>query len=117
MNDKKPSPPKKTTPDWASQLAGVAPVVEQVAFKPTAAAFQHTLAPAGPGAPRAVVKAKVRAGDDNPTNVLVRVPAVTLERLKALTVGSHTVSIVALADWALDYLEQTGQAIETNERN
>ncbi|WP_225766751.1 hypothetical protein [Stenotrophomonas sp. Marseille-Q4652] len=106
---------KKTPMSWAQKLEGLAPTIEKVAFQPTAAAFDHKLHPAAHGAPRAVVKAKVRAAQ-GAQGVLVRVPTATLERLKAHTVGSHTVSIVALADWALDYLEQTGQAIETNEK-
>lgn len=111
----KKTPTKKAAPSWADRLDAVSPVVEQVAFKPTAAGFVHTLAPASPDAPRAVVRAKVRAKDSGAT--LVRLPNATLERLKSLTVGSHTVAIAALADWALDYLEQTGQAIETAEKD
>lgn len=107
--------PAKTKPDWAGKLGGLAPTIEKVSFQPTAAAFAHTLAPAAPGAPLAVVKAKVRASQGSQA-VLVRVPTATLDRLKALTVGPHTVSIGALADWALDYLEATGQAIEINEK-
>lgn len=87
-----------------------------MAFQPTPAAFKHTLAPAAPGAPLAVVKAKVRAAD-GATGVLVRMPAETLERVKAFTVGSHTVAIAALADWALDFLESTQQAIEVAEKD
>lgn len=108
---------KKKTPknDWAAQIADLAQVVDRVAFQPTPTGYQHTLAPTAPGAPLAVIKAKARA-KDGATPVLVRMPAETLERVKALTVGSHTVAIGALADWALDYLESTQQAIEVNEK-
>ena len=112
---KKTPKAKPAATNWADKLGAVGPTIEQVTFQPTQAAFAHTLTPAAPGAPRAVVKAKVRAAQ-GAAGVLVRVPTSTLDRLKALTVGNHTVTLVALADWALDYLEATGQAIETNEK-
>ena len=112
---KKTPKSKPAATNWADKLGAVGPTIEQVTFQPTQAAFAHTLAPAEPGAPRAVVKAKTRSAD-GVKPVLTRIPLATLNRLHDLTVGSHTVAIAALVDWALDYLEATGQAIETNEK-
>jgi len=117
MTSKK-NPTTKQKPDWAAQLDAMEPVVGAVAFKATDAAFDHTLAPAGAGAPLAQINAKVRAAAGNGvTNVLVRVPNDTLERIKTHVVGSHTSAIVALADWALHYLEETGQTLVVREKD
>lgn len=113
---KKTPKAKPAAPSWADKLGAVGPTIEQVTFQPTQAEFAHTLAPAAHGAPRAVVKTKLRTRAAGSRDVLVRMPLATSERMKAMTVGAQGATIVALVDWALDYLEQTGQAIETNEK-
>ncbi|EML7991547.1 hypothetical protein WAA24_004333 [Stenotrophomonas maltophilia] len=117
MHKKAPATKKPST-DWAAELGNLGNVAEEVAFKQTSAAFDHELSMRGPGAPLAQVQAKIRAGaGSGVTNVLVRVPNDTLERIKTHVIGSHTSAVAVLADAMLDYLESSGQTLVSREKD
>lgn len=101
-------PEKKGKPGgWLDDLAGFAETARETVFKPKDGLFRFSSAGKGTGQGLAVVvNAKIRAEEDAARKVLVRIPAELDARLKEKVSGPQTVALVALAEWALEQLDE-----------
>jgi hypothetical protein len=73
--------------------------------------FQEFAAPAGIPIPRCSTKAKLEAGKVDLQGVMIRLPIPLRQRLEQQTTGSMSVTICALVEFALDYLEKENKAV------
>lgn len=98
---------KKKAASWMDDLSGFAETARGTVFKPKTSLFKFSTAGKGTGQGLAVVvNAKIRAEEDAARKVLVRIPAELDARLKEKTSGPVTVALVALAEWALEQLDE-----------
>jgi hypothetical protein len=73
--------------------------------------FQEFAAPAGIPIPRCSTKAKLEAGKLDLQGVMIRLPIPLRERLEQQTTGSMSVTICALVEFALNYLDRENKAV------
>ena len=92
---------------WMDNLDEFSATARGTVFKPKTTLFKFSTAGKGTGQALAVVvNAKIRADEDAARKVLVRIPAELDARLKEKTSGPVTVALVALAEWALEQLDE-----------
>lgn len=73
--------------------------------------FQEFASPIGSHTPRCNTKAKLEAGKLELQGVMVRLPLALRSRIEEETAGSLSVTLCALAEYALDQLAKEGKAI------
>jgi hypothetical protein len=78
--------------------------------------FQEYAAPAGSPIPRCNTKAKLESGKVELQGVMLRLPIPLRTRIEEQTAGSMSVTICALVEYALDYLEKENKAIVVSNR-
>ena len=98
---------KEKAADWHADLDDFAATAKQTVFKPRTGLFRFSTAGKGTGQSLAVVvNAKIREDGYPARRVLLRIPEQMNERLKDQVSGPVTVALVALAEWALEQLEE-----------
>jgi hypothetical protein len=66
--------------------------------------FKFTDAPHADGAPYVIMRGQVKRADAK--GVMVQVPKVLLDRMDKSCIGATSSTLTALAEWALDQLEE-----------
>lgn len=101
-----PAATAKKPAGWLDDLKGFAETARETVFKPKTGLFRFGTSGKSHGQGLAVVvNAKIKADADT-RKVLVRIPADLDARLKEKISGPQTVALVALAEWALEQLDE-----------
>lgn len=103
----------RKNPAWMADLGKLQAVAKENSFKPHKGFFSHTLSErASGGKYHAIVNASIgRAEKHDAKTRLVRVPPAIEARIAKEVSGPVSVALVALAEWALDQLDDSRRVL------
>lgn len=124
MTTKKQTPAelKPKAKGWMDDLQGFAETARETVFKAKQAFFTFASAGRGSGQGLAVicnariVEPRTAAEGEPSRRVLVRIPADLDAKMREKISGSQTVALVALAEWALEQLDERRETLTINNK-